>query len=139
MIRYLLDTNVVSEPAKSPPNASVLKRLEQHGTELAISSVTWHELLYGVDRLPAGRKRDFLVAYLNTIVAPVMPILPYDDAAGRWHAIERVRFEKLGISRPFADGQIAAIAASNQLVLVTRNVNDFEAFQGIQMENWFLE
>ena len=138
-MRYLLDTNVVSEPVKSPPNASVLKRLEQHGTELAISSITWHELLCGVDRLPAGRKRDFLVSYLNTIIAPAMPILPYDDAAGLWHANERVRLEKLGMRRPFADGQIAAIAASNQLVLVTRNVKDFEAFQGIQMENWFFE
>jgi tRNA(fMet)-specific endonuclease VapC len=139
MIRYLLDTNVVSEPVKSSPNASVLKRLEQLGTELAISSVTWHELLFGVGRMPDGRKRDYLTAYLNTIVVPAMPILPYDKTAAQWHASERVRLEKMGTTGSFADGQVAAIAATNELVLVTRNVKDFVAFQGIEVENWFFE
>jgi len=38
---------------------------------------------------------------------------------------------------PFIDGQIAAIATVNELILVTRNINDFKHFDGIKLENWF--
>jgi len=43
----------------------------------------------------------------------------------------------VGQTPPYVDGQIAAIAAVNQLVLVTRNITDFENFQDLQLENWF--
>jgi tRNA(fMet)-specific endonuclease VapC len=37
----------------------------------------------------------------------------------------------------FQDGQIAAVAAANQLILVTNNVRDFVNFQGLTIVNWF--
>ena len=63
-------------------------------------------------------------------------ILPYDDFAARLHAIERVRLEQIGATLPFVDGQIAAIAQMNELVLVPTNVRDFAAFPGLTVENW---
>ncbi|MGK7882028.1 MAG: hypothetical protein AB4060_18295 [Crocosphaera sp.] len=43
----------------------------------------------------------------------------------------------MGKTPAFVDGQIAAIAYTNQLILVTNNVSDFQDFQGLQIENWF--
>jgi len=43
----------------------------------------------------------------------------------------------LGYNAPYADGQIAAIAAVNGLTLVTRNVADFQRFSGLRLDNGF--
>ena len=69
---------------------------------------------------------------------PHLPLLPYDQAAADWHAEERARFSGIGLSPPFADGQIAAIAKVHDLIVVTANVIDFEHFADITVENWFL-
>ena len=70
-----------------------------------------------------------------------MPVLPYDTTAAQWHGWARAKLEEEGLSTPFADGQIAAIAATEDLVVVTQNVSDFEPFatleDGIRLENWF--
>src|SRR5690554_1254911 len=104
MMRYLLDTNTVSEPARPEPNELVLTRYRQHSRELAIASIVWHELLYGVARLPAGRRRRYLADYLARVVGPSLPVLPYDTRAASWHARERARLEAQGQTRTFVDG-----------------------------------
>lgn len=103
---------------------------------MAIASVVWHELLFGSYRLPPSAKRSAIEQYLSEVVAPTIPILPYDDQAAQWHAIERARLVGLGQLPPFADGQIAAIARTNNLILVTTNLTDFSVFEGLQIENW---
>jgi tRNA(fMet)-specific endonuclease VapC len=50
---------------------------------------------------------------------------------------ERARLVRLGLPPPIADGQIAAVAAVNSLILVTRNVADFANFRNLDIENWF--
>jgi tRNA(fMet)-specific endonuclease VapC len=65
-----------------------------------------------------------------------MPVLPYDAAASEYHAIERARLERIGRTPSFADGQIAAIAHTNDLILVTINLNDFGGFQDLRVESW---
>ena len=98
--------------------------------------MVWGELLYGCHRLPISRRRDTLQAYIDEVLRPSIPILPYDTAAAEWHVQERVRLEKAGTTRPFVDGQIAAIAHVNGLVLVTANVKDFQFFDGLTVEDW---
>ena len=137
MIRYLLDTNVVSEPLRPRPNPAVQQRLAQHGDEVAIASTVWHELLYGMERLPQGRRRSFLHDYLQEVVRVAVPILPFDTAAAEWLARERARLEAAGQMRPLVDGQIAAVAATRGLILVTRNEADFGGYTGLHVENWF--
>jgi tRNA(fMet)-specific endonuclease VapC len=70
------------------------------------------------------------------VVRGSFPILPYDEAAATWHGEERVRLDALGRPAPFVDGQIAAIAHVNGLVLVTTNDRDFARFAGLAVENW---
>jgi predicted nucleic acid-binding protein len=56
---------------------------------------------------------------------------------GRTDGEQRARLEARGQKPSFADGQIAAIAATQGLVLVTRNTSDFEPFDGLELLNWF--
>ena len=137
MVRYLLDTNIVSELARPEPNAPMRECYRAHEHESAIASVVWHELVYGVERLPTGRQRDVLMRYMEEVVQATLPILSYDTIAARWHSRERARLERLGRTRPWADGMIAAVAATRSLILVTRNTNDFADFDGLHLENWF--
>jgi tRNA(fMet)-specific endonuclease VapC len=96
----------------------------------------WHELTCGCRRLPKGKRRTTLEAYLRDVVQGSFPILPYDEAAAAWHGEERARLEALGRPAPFVDGQIAAIAHVNGLVLATTSDKDFARFKGLTVENW---
>ena len=135
-VAYLLDTNVVSEPLRPYPNQHILALLEQHQEELAISSIVWHELIFGAEQLPESSKRRAIEAYLYDVVAPSLPILPYDTMAATWHATERARLTGAGKTPAFVDGQIAAVAVVNDLTLVTANMPDFTHFDGLRVENW---
>jgi tRNA(fMet)-specific endonuclease VapC len=135
-LTYLLDTNIVSEPLRPVPNQQVLERLKQHEDEIALAAIVWHELLYGAYRLSPSARRSAIEQYLSQVIAPTIPVLPYDNQAAHWHASERARLVRLGKTPPFADGQIAAIARVNDLVLVTANIADFALFRDIQLEDW---
>ena len=137
-MRYLLDTNVLSELARPHPDGVVLTRFDEVADDAAIASVVWHELRFGVLRLPAGRRRDALAAFV-TGLASRFPVLPYDQRAADWHAEERARLDRAGRSAPFADGQIAAVAVTNGLALVTRHVGDFADFAELAVESWWSE
>lgn len=64
------------------PDPAILERLDKHGPECAIAAPVWHELTYGCRRLPKGKRRAALEAYLRDVVHGSFPILPYDEAAG---------------------------------------------------------
>jgi tRNA(fMet)-specific endonuclease VapC len=134
--RYLLDTNVVSEPLRPVPSPALMDWLRRHDQRASIASVVWHELQFGVERLAPSRRRTAIQRYLDEVVLPTMPIFDYDLRAAEWHARERARLESRGASPPFADGQIAAIAAVNDLVLITSNEADFAGFDGIEVRHW---
>ena len=135
-IRYLLDTNVLSEPIKSHPDPHTLESLSEHDGKLATCSVVWHELSFGAARLAASKKRSAIEAYLEEVVRSTLPILPYDQEAAAWHARERARLSKRGRPPSAADGQIAAIASVNDLIVVTANVKDFRRFKNLVVEDW---
>lgn len=135
-LKYLIDTNIVSAPISKIPNPEVLRRLERHGAECAIASLVWHELLYGALRLEPSKRQETILAFLGQVVDASFPILDYDRRAAQWHAQQRIRLEAIGLVPPFVDGQIAAIAATNGLVLVSANVRDFKHFSDLTLEDW---
>ena len=144
MIRpyYLLDTNIVSEIMKPKPDPRIVEKLSQYENLCAISSTTWNELLYGVNRLSAGKKRDY---YFDCIVEDIQSqfeIIPYDNHAAWIQADIRARLRDNGCPIEFDDTQIASIAMSNNMILVTRNAKYFEPIQKVSplmLENWFDE
>lgn len=135
-MRFLLDTNIVSEPLRPRPSAKLLKQLELNRAEIAIAALTWHALWFGCQRLPPSAKRSAIETYLNEVVAVTMPVLPYDQRAAEWHAAERARLVGSGKTPRFVDGQIAAVAVTQALVLVTRNVVDYRDFTDLTVTDW---
>lgn len=75
-ILYVLDTNIVSEPAKPHPSESVMARLADFAENLSLPSPAWHELNYGAHRLDDGKRKDYLIEYLRETVLASMPIRP---------------------------------------------------------------
>lgn len=135
-MRYLLDTNVLSEGVKTIPDKNVMAMIERHQDEIVTASPVWHELQFGCQRLPRSRKKEIIASFLNDILRRRMLIIPYDERAAEWHAKERARLSSRGVTVSFVDGQIASIAGVHSLILVTRNIVDFKPFSKLKLENW---
>lgn len=135
--RFLLDTNVLSEAPRPQPNPFMMGKLEQYSQNLAMATIVFHELMFGCYRLPPSRRQQELEEYIDSLLAKSIPIFAYDLTAARWHASERARLVNLGRTPPYIDGQIAAIAVMNDLILVTNNTSDYADFQDLQLQNWF--
>ncbi|MCC8997921.1 MAG: type II toxin-antitoxin system VapC family toxin [Candidatus Contendobacter sp.] len=135
--RYLLDTNMLSEPVKPNPSPAVIEQLRRHQHESVTAAPVWFELVQGVELMPASHRRDRLAQYLQELNDSDLRVLGYDQLAADWHAREHARLRAAGQTRPFVDGQIAAIAAVHGLVLASRNLSDFQIFAGLTVENWF--
>lgn len=134
-LRYLLDTNVVSELTKPYPNAVVVLTLRKHETRCAISTTTLEELTFGCARLQSPQRQAWFEQWIEGL-AVRLPILPFDAKAALWLGRERARLQAMGRPAPRTDGEIAAVAVTQGLTLVTRNVRDFSAFDGIKVEDW---
>ncbi len=135
-MKYLLDTNALSEPIRPKPREQFLKRYERHASELAISAITWQEAVFGLHRMPDGRRKQAVGSYLRDVVQANTMILPYDAACAEWHAREAARLEAKGVTPSHADAQIAAVAVINGLVLVTANTRHFTPFDGLSLADW---
>ena len=110
-MKYLLDTNVLSEAIKNDPDKSVLTRFERHQDEIVTASPVWHELQFGCLRLQRSRKREIIESYLNDIVRRTLLIHPYDDRAAEWHAKEHARLSSKGCP----SGTCTRIANGNRI------------------------
>ena len=136
-MKYLLDTNIISEPMKLEANIGVMNRLALESIFSCTSATVWHELWYGVNLLKDGKRRDGLESYLYFLSDDGFSVLPFCKKAAEWLADERVRLKGKGIIPTKYDSEIAAVASVNQLVVVTRNTEDFLAFNNLAVENWF--
>lgn len=131
----VVDTNVLSEPLQRTPDPGVLAWLAEHGQEIALTAITVHELLDGVQRLPKGKRRTGLAEAIERLIRGAGDrVLEYDEEAARTHATLRVARETAGQVSSVEDGMIAAIAVAHRAVVATRNVADFEGF-GVQVVN----
>ena len=137
-IKYLLDSNVLSEPAKKQPNESVMQYLLEHDGEYATTAIVWHEMVYGCERLVVSKRKTELESYLAMLNTNGLVVMAYDQSAAEYYAKERARLQQKGQTYSYADGEIASIAVTQNLILVTRNTDDFKYFQGLRLENWFL-
>lgn len=135
-LRYLLDTNIISNALRPRPHAGLAAWAVEHRAESATAAPVWHELWYGCQRLPVSAKRTTIEEYIRAAVTDVLPILPYDERAALWHANERSRLVAIGQTPAYFDGQIAAIAATNDLTLVTFNTSDFRGFADLKLLDW---
>jgi predicted nucleic acid-binding protein len=125
----ILDTNVVSELMKPAPNAAVTNWLHQQSRrDLSTTSISKAEILYGVARLPDGRRKVDLAAEAERMFRDDFPapLFAFDDSAARYYAEILGARRRAGRPMTTLDAQIAAIAAANGASIATRNVVDFE-------------
>lgn len=138
---YLLDTNIISQVTKPEPSQNIITKLGLNTGTCAISSITWFELLNGVNLLPESAKKDKLTSFLIDYVQPSFPIIPYDNHAASINADITSRLCHIGKPTPILDTQIASTAIANNLILVTNNTRDFQIFTehfNLLMEDWSL-
>jgi len=126
----LLDTNVVSEPARPMPDAGVIAWIDAQPLEaLFLAAITVAELRAGVALLPASKRRTSLHDNLETRVLPLFSgrVLPFDMACTQAYAEVLARSRATGSAISAADALIAAIASANGLCVATRDTAPFES------------
>jgi predicted nucleic acid-binding protein len=129
------DTNVLSEPLRIRPDRRVLAWLGEHADDIALTTITIGELFYGALRLEDGRRRDGLLAAIETLVTSAGPrVLPYDEDAARHYARLRRAREAAGRTVGVEDTMIAAICLAGGHAIATRNTSDFD-LAGLEVVN----
>jgi len=133
----VLDTNVISEAMSTAPHPNVARWLSaQVSTEMFTTSISLAEILYGIELLPAGKRRTRLIASAEIMFAKLFSgrILVFDESAAR--TFPRIAVDRRLRGRPITllDAQIAAITRASRARLATRNVADFE-YCGIRLVN----
>jgi predicted nucleic acid-binding protein len=129
-MRYLLDTNIISDIAKPAPSESLLAWMsEQNDEGLFVASLTIAEIRRGVLEKPAGKRRDQLEVWFSGPEGPQAlfagRVLPFDENAGLIWARLMADGKRLGRPRSALDMIIAATAEVNGCVVVTSNERDF--------------
>lgn len=122
----IVDTNVWSETMRPEPDTAVVTWVRRHHPELFLTSITVHEMQFGVLQLPASRRKDhFDKAVAQLLERLASRIVSYDTAAATAHAELRAAAKRSGRALGYEDGQILGIAASRGATIATRNVRDF--------------
>lgn len=137
-MKYLLDTNAVSELKRPRPNPGVVRRIQAMSQDdCFISVLTVGEITRGVEKLPASCRKSDLATWLSALIAGFGDrIIAIDanvaEAWGRCCA----RSESKGVSLPAVDGLIAATAICHGLTVVTRDVEHFDAAGSLTLNPW---
>jgi toxin FitB len=122
----LLDTNVVSEPMRSKPDQNVLAWLDAQAAEsLYLTIINLAELLLGIASLPTGKRRKALEKQIVALFGE--RIVPFDINGAQTYPEIVTRARRHGHCIAVADAQIAAIAASRQFSVATRDEAPFQA------------
>jgi tRNA(fMet)-specific endonuclease VapC len=130
-LKYLLDTNIISELVRNPNGILKDKIAEIGEASVCTSIIVTGELRFGAEKKGSERLRHQLEAILSTLV-----ILSFEEPADKQYAILRSRLEKSGTLIGPNDMLIAAHTISLGLILVTANFREFSQVPGLGVENW---
>ena len=133
----LLDTNVISELMRPEPDPVVAQWLLTFDDEpLGTTVITVSEIIYGLERLENGRRKQGLQERFEAFIAPGsgLSILALDPESARLAGMFRARRESGGQHAHPSDMFIAGIAGANSMELATRNTRDFSGL-GLHLVN----
>ena len=126
-MRYLLDTNVLSEPARPAPDQRVVEWLRHRSPlDLAISVLVLGEIANGVALMARGRRKEVLAEWLDQDLRTRFRgrVLAVDEAVALAWGRLAAEGRRAGRELPVVDGLMLATAQANDLTLVTRNAGD---------------
>lgn len=131
-MKYMLDTNICIYLIKKQP-ANVLQKFKRQKVgSICISSVTFAELMYGVEKSQHLQKNK---AALEEFTLP-LDIISFDDKSARHYGHIRAYLEKKGTPIGALDLMIAAHAQCMNITLVTNNVKEFSRVPKLKIEDW---
>jgi len=134
-VKYMLDTNICIYVIKEKPESVIRKFLKNNPEEMCISSITYAELLYGVEKSKAIQKNRIA---LSLFLSPIK-ILEFNDYAAQEYGQIRADLEQKGMPIGSMDMLIAGHAKAEDLILVTNNTKEFQRVAGLKLENWAAE
>ena len=130
-MRYMLDTNICIYAIKHKPG-QVFMRLQEHDLiDICISSVTYAELVHGVEKSKAIEKNRVALALLLANIE----IMNFDSLAAESYGKIRADLEKAGTPIGPLDMMIAGHAMALDYTVVTNNTKEFERVKGLKLEN----
>lgn len=131
-MKYLLDTNTCIRYLNGRSAAIRRKLPTIPARDIVVCSIVRAELAYGVAK---SQTREASAAKLERFLEPYIT-LPFDDAAAEKFARIRAALEAAGTPIGPYDMQIAAIALTHGLIVITHNVREFNRVVGLQIEDW---
>lgn len=130
-LRYMLDTNIVSDLIRNTRGKTVqhIANIGEHG--LSVSAIVAAELRYGATKAGSSRLSGLVEGVLARLV-----VVPFDVPADGHYG--RIRAELEASGRPIGQNDlfIAAHAIALGLPLVTNNVGEFSRVGSLKLENW---
>jgi tRNA(fMet)-specific endonuclease VapC len=130
-LTHLLDTDVCIEALRRR-NQAVARRFLDHDADLAVSSVTVSELMYGAER---SSRRDHDHRAITEFLAMVT-VLPLDEIDATQAAAIRAELARVGTPIGGYDVLIAGQARARSLIVATGNLAEFARVDGLRVENW---
>jgi len=129
---YLLDTNIISYWMRG--DKRVIDRIKKHSpSDLALSTVTLAEILYGIEKSSMKKKeRRLKIEQISSLLS----LYSFNEAAAGEYAVIRAQLEKDGMVISERDTQIASIAMANKLIVITHNVKEFVRIGKLKVEDW---
>lgn len=131
MLKYLLDTNIVIYTIKNKPEL-VRQRFNAHDGQMAISTITLMELLYGAEKSSDPQRNLHVVESF----AARLDVLDFDSKAAQHTGQIRAELARQGTPIGPYDQMIAGHARSQGLIVVTNNAREFDRVSGLRTENW---
>ena len=133
-MRYLLDTNIVSDLVRRP-QGRVASRIREVGeAQICTSVIVAAELRYGAAKKGSHR----LTTQLEAVLV-ALDVLPFETPADEFYGLIRARLERAGQTIGANDLLIAAHAVAVGCALVTDNEAEFDRVDGLRRENWLRE
>ena len=134
-MKYMLDTNICIYTIKHKPPEVIKNFLRHNPDEMCISSITYAELMHGVEKSQAvERNRMAITLFLSAIT-----ILPFNQYAAEEYGKVHAELERKGTPIGPMDMLIAGHARAEELVLVTNNTREFFRVENLEVEDWTKE
>ena len=131
---YLFDTDSICNILKKRPSQKLLEKLSALPcSSQFITTITISEIVYGVLK---SQHPEYHMKNLEELLLPTVNVLAFDSKAAYICGRLRHALETKGITSSFTDLQIAAVAISNDMTLVTGNLRHFTCIEGLTVENW---
>lgn len=131
-MRYMLDTNICIYAIKQNPDKVLLELKKHDPSSICISSLTYGELMYGVEKSKAKEKNLIALLYLLSNIE----IIGFDNKAAEEYGRIRADLEKRGTPIGTIDTMITAHCKSLNYTVVTNNEKEFKRVKGLRVENW---